>query len=707
MGNPNHFFAIEPQETRTCGSLSPSPPSRDNFGFGQVLGRCRPQRRFFAVLCLLSIPLSTFAEVTGVTISSQSTVLDGRSFGATGAYEKLVGRIEFALDPTDPHNTGIVDLQYAPRGTDGRVHFSSDLYVLQPSDATKGNGVLLFDIANRGRKGVLSRFNRATPSDDPTTSAHFGDGLLMREGYTMVFIGWEIDTPAPLLRINAPPAILPAGTTVAPLDVEIQVNERVTESFLIDEPVGRPPVIYLPADMSNPMDRLTVRDHFWDEGVLISREKWRFVTSPNNLPKLQLDGGFAPGRLYRMTYHATAPLVAGVGLAAIRDAASAFRYRADLPVHGRTAYALGVSQTGRFLREFLHDGFNTDEHDRLVFNAMWIHVAGAARGPFNVRFATHSPGAAFTPMPFPFSEVEQVDIDGTRDGLLSTYRPEQRPKIFYTNTPVEYWGSGRAAALTHCSLDGMRDLTLPDNVRLYFLAGTQHIVAPFPPTRTPAVSGAGMNPAARSGGRQLNNPVPQNNVMRALLHAFHQWVANDTPPPESRYPRLSDKTLVSIQDNTFPSLPGVSDPRTIIGPARIIGGKATPLPYLVPQVDRDGNDLAGIHDPEVAVPLATTTGWNFRAEAMGNPGEIYQLLGSYIPFAKTRAEREARGDPRLSIEERYENRDDYLQRIRSAATGLIRERLLLEEDLEYVVTRANTHWSFATDNASTVSVDRR
>jgi hypothetical protein len=226
-----------------------------------------------------------------------------------------------------------------------------------------------------------------------------------------------------------------------------------------------------------------------------------------------------------------------------------------------------------------------------------------------------------------------------------------------------------------------RDLTLPENVRIYLLSGTQHAESAFPPTRTV--------------GAQLNNPTPQANVMRALLRAVHQWAAEGTAPPPSQIPRLADRTLVAIKDNTFPSIPTVSDPHQMIGPARVTGGKVTPLPYLVPQVDADGNDLAGIRVPELAVPLATATGWNFRAPKVGNPGDLYQLLGSYVPFTKTRAERTAQGDTRLSIEERYKDRDDYLARVRAEAVKLIKGRYLLQEDLDDVMARATRHWNFA------------
>ncbi len=646
-----------------------------------------------AILYLLLQPPCASAEVTGVTITSRSVVADGHAFGKTGSYEKLAGRIEFAIDPSNRHNARVADLDLAPRDADGRVRFSSDLMVLRPTDRARGNGVLLFEIANRGNKALLPFFNRASRSASPSSLADFGDGLLMREGYTIVWVGWEADVPAPALRIVPPAAVLPPSEKIDALDVDVMVNARTGEAFLVDDPV-RPPVVYPPADPASAGDRLTVRDRFWDEPTVIPRARWRFVSGDNTPPRIQLDGGFDPGRWYRISYRPTHAVVAGVGLVAIRDAAAAFRYRSDLPVSGRATYAYGQSQTGRFLRQFLYDGFNTDEHDRRVFDAVWAHIAGAARGSYNERFATPSHGDMFRPTRFPFTDADEADTDGVHGGLQSEYRPWQRPKVFYTNTPVEYWGGGRAAALTHTTVDGGRDLQLPDNVRMYFLSGTQHLVAAFPPQRTPE-AGA-VNPNARSDGQQLSNPVPQDNIMRGLLRALNLWTAEGMPPPPSEYPRLANHTLVRVQDVKFPALPGVPDPRRIVGPGRLLKGKLVPLPFLVPQVDEDGNDIAGIHDPETAVPLATTTGWNFRREAVGNSGDIYQTLGSYIPFPSTRAIREGTHDPRRAIETRYQGRDDYLERVRWAAKDLIRRRYMLEEDLDGVLERAGRHWDFAT-----------
>lgn len=645
-----------------------------------------------ALLVLVLCPGLGWAEVTKVILTSRGIVAEGQAFGATGRYERLDGHIEFALDPADPHNRGIADLQYAPRAADGRVHFTSSLVVVRPADPSKANGVLFFDLANRGVMTMINRFNRGRTTPDVLAAENFGDGLLMRDGYTIVGVGWELDVPAPLLRIDAPVATLPPGTEVAPVRVDIMVNTTVDETFLIDDPSGRPPVIYPPADPESASDVLTVRDRYFDVGSVVPRDRWHFVAHPSGLPRIRVADGLAPGRYYRLTYRPSRPQVAGVGFAAIRDAAAAFRYRVDLPIHGQSAYAFGVSQTGRFLRAFLYEGFNVDEHDRRVFDAVWSHVAGAARGSFNERFATPTTGAVFTPTVFPFADAQEADTDGTRDGLQTRYRPEQRPKVFYTNTPVEYWGGGRAAALTHTSVDGKRDLVLPDNVRSYLLSGTMHGVGPFPPERTRS----GGRGSVRHGGRELNNPTPQHNVMRALLRALHRWTSEGVAPPASRYPRLSDGTLVPSRDVRFPTIGVGPDPRTITGPARVMDGQVRPLPHLVPQVDEDGLDCGGIRDPEVAVPLATTTGWNFRAEVVGNSRDIYQLLGSYFPFAATRAVRHAAGDRRPSIEERYRNREDYLERVRAAATDLIRERLMLLDDLEPVLARAAQHWAFAT-----------
>jgi Alpha/beta hydrolase domain len=630
------------------------------------------RQTLLVLLAIVSVlaPIGASAEVSKVTIATRTMIANGQSFGNTGPYEKLTGAIEFTLNPTDTHNARIVDLAHAPRGADGLVHFTADLYVLQPAQPSRGNGVLLFEIANRGRKNLLGRFNRAAGRvQDPTDAADFGDGFLMRDGYTLVWVGWQFDVAPPGLRIEAPVA-----DTKGRMRFSFIPDDRRAEVTPADLPSQ-----YLPAIDNDPAAVLTVRDRFWGTPSPIARNQWQIVNAGGR-PQIRLTGGFEPGRVYEVDYPAAGARVAGVGLAATRDAASAFLHRTDLPVRGRHAYIFGVSQSGRFLRQFLHDGFNVDEHDRRVFDFVWPHIAGGGLGSFNERFA--APGySSFPATQFPFTDLEQRDASGKRDGILLAYRSDQQPKVIYTDTSVEYWGQGRAAALTHTSLDGKRDADVPENVRIYLLAGTQHGEASFPPS-----------PGA---GQALPNPSPQANVMRALLRAAHQWVTAGTKPPDSRHPRLRDQTLVAVNAVRFPELPGVTDPRTIEGPGQMINGTFTALPFLVPQVDADGNELAGIRVPEVAVPLATTTGWNFRNERVGNPSTIYALLGSYMAFPRTRAERELKRDPRLSIAERYKGRDDYLQRIRAAAADLVKQRFLLDEDVDNVVQRATRHWDWA------------
>jgi hypothetical protein len=630
------------------------------------------------MLTLVAVPLDAAAEVTGITISSRTTVAGGQSFGRTGPYEKVVGTIAFALDPAIPANARIADLGLAPRDASGRVRFTTELYVLRPADPARGNGVLLFEVANRGRKGLLGRFNGAPANVDPTSPADFGNGYLLREGYTLVWVGWEFDVDPPLIRAELPR--IPDLEDVVRLT--IVVNARTRETTLVDEPAGRPPIRYPPVRLDSASDTLTVRDRFWDRHMEIPRDQWQFVSAAGEPPRIGLASGFEPGRIYEIAYRARGARVAGAAMAVFRDTASAMRHRADFPVTGRAAIIYGASQSGRFLREFLHDGFNADEQGRPAFDAVWPHIAGAALGRFNLRLATTTHGQPFLPTRFPFADADQAGFDGRRDGLLAAYRPGQRPKVFHTNTSVEYWGQGRAAALTHTSLDGSRDIDVPDNVRIYLLAGTQHGEAPFPPSATT--------------GQAPNNPTPQAAVMRALLRALTRWVTDDAAPPPSRYPRLADRTLVPVADLKFPLIPGAVDPRTIEGPRRRDAGGDSVLPFLVPAVDADGNELAGIRVPELAVPLATFTGWNFRAARVGNPAAIYWLLGSYFPFPRTADDRALSHDPRRPITERYRDRADYLDRIRAAARALAAGGYLLEEDLAQIAERADRHWTLRT-----------
>jgi hypothetical protein len=634
------------------------------------------------------------AEVARFEIASRTEVLGGKPFGTAGAYEKIIGKVFFSVDPTHPRNATIVDLDKAPRDAAGHVIFSADLYVLAPRDSTHGNGVALFDVLNRGRKNVLRDFNRAAQGLDPTAEADFGDGFLMSQGYTLVWVGWQFDIPRRdgLMGLDAPPA----------LDQGKPITGRVSTSFVPNvadsvyplDNMGRyadttryPPVA--PASAGN---TLTARDGFLGAPRIIPRDQWQFGRLKEgqvvpDISALYFKAGFQPGHVYELSYEAKGAIVAGLGFAALRDMASAVKHQQGGPITARFAYAFGPSQDGRFLREFLYEGFNADEQDRPAFDGVIANIAGAGRSSdFNARFARPNGLAFYVASLFPYLDLDQHDpVTGKTDGILTKLTPEQRPKIFYTNSSCEYWGGGRAAALTHTTLDGSKDATVPDNVRIYLFAGTQHIPGGYLPSQ--------------GEGQQKPNSNEYAWALRALLVAMDRWVRDDVSPPPSAHPQLSDETLVPHDKINFPSIPNVRSPLAIPAGYRAdLEGPPTalPLPLLVPQVDADGNELSGIRLPNVAVPLATYTGWNFRSPSIGQAREMLPLTGSFIPFPVTKAEREQTHDPRPSIEERYGGRTKYKGLVADAAAKLVQERYLLSDDAPRVIEQALATWDEST-----------
>jgi Alpha/beta hydrolase domain len=630
------------------------------------------------------------AEVTRIEIAARTDVLAGKPFGAHGAYEKLVGKVFFSVDPQHPRNKAIVDLDKAPRDASGRVSFSADLYVLAPKDAARGNGAALFDVLNRGRKNILSDFNRAPPVLDPAGDADLGDGFLMRQGYTLIWVGWQFDIPrrGGLMALDAPPALDEGKLITGRVSTTFTPN-TADPTYPLDD-MGRyaDTTRYPPLDPGSAANTLVVRDGFLGAPRTIPRERWQFGRMKDgqvvaDISALYLEGGYQPGHFYELSYEAKGAVVAGLAFAALRDMASAVKNQQSGPITARYAYAFGRSQDGRFLRQFLYERFNVDEQDRRVFDGVLSHIAGAARsGDFNSRFARPNGLAFFVASLFPYLDLDQRDpLTGKTDGILMKLAPDQRPKIFYTNSSGEYWGGGRAAALIHTTLDGRDDAKVPDDVRIYLVAGTQHVPGGYLPSQGP--------------GQQKPNGNEYSWAQRALLVAMDRWVRDGVAPPPSAHPRLADKTLVTRDEINFPAIPEVRSPLTIPSGYRAdLEGphSAQPLPLLVPQVDRDGNELSGIRLPNVAVPLATYTGWNFRSPSIGQSGELLPLTGSFIPFPVTKAAREQAHDPRLSIEERYENRAHYQRLVTDAATSLAQGGYLLNEDIDRVVERALANW---------------
>jgi hypothetical protein len=627
---------------------------------------------FRPIFFLLFAGIAT-AEVTRVEITHRAEVF-------SSPYEKIVGRLHFAVDPKHARNKGIVDLDKAPVNAAKRVEFSADLYILKPKDDKAGNGTALVEVSNRGRKELLTGFNRGGTSD-PANASDLGDGFLMRQGFTLVWIGWEFDVPRTpgLLRIEVPMAKdrgVPLTGTVRAL---FTVNAR-TNAFTVTDLAA-----YQPTEQGNARAELSVQpSRTQGPRVVIPREQWRLRDNV-----VSLLTGFEPGHSYEISFETSNPPVAGLGFAALRDTAAWLKHAAEAPVRAERAYAYGVSQSGRFLRDFLYQGFNTDEQDRQVYDAVLAHIAGAARLDLNRRWSTPRNQGYYPVTGFPFADAKQTDpVTGASEGLLENPRVTHAPKVFYTNSSVEYWGGGRVAALVHTDPAGTKDLALPENVRFYAFAGTQHGPAAFPP-------------AAPTNAQQRANPASFWWSMRALLLALDAWVKDGKAPPPSAFPTLREKTLVPAAAAVLPAIPGLASPRALDAGARAAnpllpkdGGAGAPLPLLVSQVDADGNELGGIRLPEIAVPLATHTGWNFRAPAVGSPYDLVPLVGSWIPFPATEAARATANDPRRSIASRYASRADYLAKIESAAAPLAEQRYLLADDVAKIMEAAGKQWDW-------------
>jgi hypothetical protein len=614
---------------------------------------------------LLILAVIASAGVTRVDIATRGdyTVLN---------YERITGKVYFAVDPKLKANQIITDIALAPKNDKGLVEFSADLEILRPK--TKGNGTALVEISNRGGKGMVNMFDLGGRGEP-------GDSLLFDQGFTLVWIGWEFDIPdrAGALKLYAP--VIKGITGL--VRSEITVDKKVTSETLGD----RAQVPYLVADPDSAT--MTVRDDPDGPRTTIPRDQWKFSA---DLGHVEYASGFEPARIYEVVYTAKDPAVVGLGPAAIRDYVSYIKEKGEV----ERAIGFGVSQSGRFLRTFLYYGFNADEHGKRVFDGVWAHVAGAGRGSFDHRFAQPSRDGhprlnlMYPSDIFPFTDEPETDA-GITDSILAKARQDGVvPKIFYSNGAYEYWG--RAASLITISPDGKKDVPPAPETRVYFIAGAQH-GANAPPTKTVTQNRA--------------NPTDYRFAMRALLIDMNSWVTKGTPPPDSKIPRIGKDELVAPSALNFPKVPGVALPKVPyqawhldFGPDFRTKGIVAydppkvgkPFTILVPQVNSDGNETAGIRLPEQMVPLATYTGWNLRDPKIGAPDVIYNMVGSFLPFAKTKAEREASGDPRLSIEERYKDKQDYLQKVRAAAVALSGSGFLLKEDVDKVEAKAAARW---------------
>jgi hypothetical protein len=646
-----------------------------------------------AALGMMAMPAA--AAVQRVEILERVPFADGMQFGDAGAYEKIRGIAHFALDPAISANAKIVDLKHAPRDANGLVVFASEFILLRPVKARAPS--LIYDVNNRGGIAILGQVNGRSPANnDPTTVADAGDGFLMRHGFALLFSAWtwDVEPSAPGVKplVFAPPVATDGKKSITGL---VENEFTVSAPAALAAYAGMRGLTYEPAIANDPHAMLTERGRPDEPRRSIARSHWHFVAPERagGPGRVQLDGGFEPGKIYELIYLAKDPYVTGAGLAGIRDLLAFFR---DQPFAGapapRQILIFGISQSGRLIGRMLHDGLDVDETGRLAFAGAYMQVPGGGGGAgFNSRFVqpTRHPSMLeehdYPADSFPFTSAPSRDpVTGRTASLLDNAGDAHRhlPKLIIANTSAEYWN--RDASLITTSPDGAEDVPPAADVRVYGFMGAQHYVGRSR-TRTPY--------------QNCVSTTDHYLPMRALILALDRWSADDAAPPPSAYPRLSDGTLVTVAayHAAFPASTGISppqqnlrEPRLDFGPVFAEQGIASGIPPAhgaayetrVPSPDADGNDRGGVRLIEMQVPLGTHTGWNQRAPETGFSWATARFDGSFVPFARTEAERRAAGDTRPSLQERYPSREDYINKLRRASDQQVAAGFLLEEDVE-------------------------
>jgi hypothetical protein len=608
--------------------------------------------------------------ITAIEITSRTPFVGGASFGAVGAYERLDGVAIGEMDPVHPANSGIVNIDKAPRNARGNVEYRSDICILRPANPDNGNGRILYEVNNRGRIMLFANLCAGKAGNQPQTAEDLGNALPLKLGFTLVWSGWDPGAPRANggLGLDAPVATN-NGTPIV---------RRIREEFVSGTRGGmleRFRLTYEAASLDPRDARLTLRRTQTAPRREIAA--WAFVDA--RTVRLLPEGTLPePGSIYELHYIATKPRVLGIGFAATRDLVSHLRQRATgRDLLGREVthtLAFGISQAGRYLRDHIAQGFNRDESGARVFDGVFTHVAGIGRVFCNTEFGqpartrTWHEDHDFPEIGFPFSSATLTDPIGGATGALLR-GDDSDPKLIETNTSTEYWQKG--ASLLHTDPDGARDIALPANVRGYYLPGTQH----GGKAGMPRDAGPCTNP------RNWHDPMP---AIRALLVALDEWVASGREPPASRLPRIDDGTLVTADAVKWPKLAALVPPRAMndaspLGDWTDLQPPSRSWSARVPQIDEDGNEIAGVRLPDIAVPRGTFTGWNLYKEPMP-AGELADRDGTFLAFVATPAERAQSGDPRASLAERYATPDAYIARVREVVAALQRDRLLLAED---------------------------
>jgi hypothetical protein len=650
--------------------------------------RCFP----VAVFAFAFAIVDAGAALTEIAIQKITPFAPGSTFGDAGAYERVTGTAKGELDPADPRNKGIVNLDRAPRNAAGKVEYEIDVDLLRPVDPQRANRRILYDVTNRGRKFVLHWVLDAPTAplaelNDPKALKDAGNALYLKQGYTIAWSGWDPDAPK---SNNGMAMKSPVATDDGKPIVRIIRDELVSGTRA--PAVTQFRLAYEAANRDQAKARLTVRRKEADARREIPASGWAYVDA-RTIRLLPEGTKPDPGSLYEFHYPATAPKVLGIGYAATRDLISFLRYAArdskgnwnPAGPNMKYAYAIGISQSGRYLRDHISQGFNQDENARIVFDGVLAHISGVGRVFMNDEFGmpartnTQHEDHTYPENAFPFSAAAMADpVTGSKGSLFRGDGFD--PLLIEVNTSTEYWQKG--ASLLHTDPLGTKDVALPKNARVFLVAGTQH------GGRTGLTTATG--PCANP--RNPHNPAP---ALRALFAALDDWASRAEPPPASRVPTLAGKSLVAPDKTGFPEIPGVQV-ATFGNSLQLFGDWVNPKPNpakayrpLVAKVDADGNEVAGIRLPDIAAPVATYTGWNLYKEPF-TAGELCDRDGTFSAFAATKAERAAKGDPRMSLEERYGSRDRYAAAVSRAAQALVKDRLLLPDDARAYIERANS-----------------
>ena len=626
---------------------------------------------------------SAQARITEINVQRVEPFAENATFGKAGAYERVWGVAKGELDPADPRNKGIVNLDKVPRNSNGKVPYEVEWFMLRPADASKGNHKMLFEVTNRGRKLLINWIMEAPAQDgssvnNPVTEKDAGNALFFRQGWTMVWSGWDPDAPKIGNGMTLTAPVVPNVERMIRDELVSGTRTRQGMTFRLS---------YESANLDQGKSRLTMRRKEKDPRVEVPQGSWEYVNA-QEIRLLPAQTQPTPGTLYELHYPASKPKVLGIGFAATRDLVSFLRNEASDDAFQRNpadrridkVISIGISQSGRYLRDFVHQGFNQDEGKRQVFDGALAHISGIGGVFLNAEFgqpartSTQHEDHYFPENKFPFSAATTTDPLTKRRGALLR-KDGFDPLWIEVNSSSEYWQKG--ASLLHTDPLGKHDLQLPEGARVYMIAGTQH------------AGRAGLKPDL-GPCMNLRNPHSPAPALRALLVALDEWVSLGKTPPASRVPTLASMTLVEARKIGFPRVPdmAVADAANeIVEFGDWVTPRETgPSPYrpLVAKVGSDGNELAGIRLPDIAEPLATYTGWNLY-KAPFTDGELCDRDGSYSALPATRVEREAKGDSRPSLEERYGSHANYIGKLQAAVQALVKERFLLAEDAESYV----------------------